>query len=62
MLPFDVGMVVASQVFKNPTAAAVGVGAENFVTAFTAFRPAGLTVNFSTNADFFLHMLTVYEF
>jgi tetratricopeptide (TPR) repeat protein len=66
MLPFDVGMVVASQIFKNPTATAVGVGIENFVTAFTVVRPASFNtgplsaVTFATNADFFLHILTVY--
>lgn len=60
MLPFDVGMVVASQIFKNPATAAVGVGVENFLTAFTMARPASLTVNFTVNADFFLHILTVY--
>ncbi len=60
MLPFDVGMVIASQVLKHPVTAAAGVGAENFVTAFTLSRPAGLTANFGANADFFLHMLTVY--
>lgn len=66
VLPFDVGMVVASRIFKNPTSAAVGVGVENFVSAFTASRPASLNttaladVAFGTNADFFLHILTVY--
>ncbi|MCX6792125.1 MAG: tetratricopeptide repeat protein [Candidatus Gottesmanbacteria bacterium] len=66
VLPFDVGMVVASQIFKNSTSAAAGVGAENFVTAFTFVRPASLNtgplanVIFATNADFFLHILTVY--
>jgi len=60
MLPFDVGMVVASQVFKTPTTAVAGVGVENFLTAFTMTRPASLTVNFGVNTDFFLHILTVY--
>ena len=66
MLPFDVGMVVASQISKNPTLAVAGVGVENFLTAFTMGRPASLnttplsTVIFKTNADFFLHILTVY--
>jgi tetratricopeptide (TPR) repeat protein len=60
MLPFDVGMVIASQIFKNPVTAAAGIGAENFGTAFTLSRPANLTLNFSTNADFFLHSLTVF--
>ncbi|MCX6793879.1 MAG: tetratricopeptide repeat protein, partial [Candidatus Gottesmanbacteria bacterium] len=66
VLPFDVGMVVASQIFKNPTVAVVGVGVENFVTAFTMGRPMSLNVTplaaviFGTNADFFLHILTVY--
>ncbi len=64
MLPFDVGMVVASQVFKIPTLTVVGVGAENFITAFTVARPASLNttplagIAFGTNADFFLHILT----
>lgn len=66
MLPFDVGMVVASQIFKNPATAAVGVGVENFLTAFTMGRPVSLNatpfaaVIFGTNANFFLHILTVY--
>jgi len=66
MLPFDVGMVVAAQVFKNIRLAAAGVGAENFVTAFTVVRPASFNLGplagaaFGTNADFFLHILTVY--
>ncbi len=66
LLPFDAGMIVASQIFKNPTAAAVGIGTENFVAAFTAARPASFNtgplaaVTFTTNADFFLHILTVY--
>lgn len=66
MLPFDVGMVVASQIFKNPTLTLAGVGVENFVTAFTTARPVSLNatplaaVVFTANADFFLHILTVY--
>jgi tetratricopeptide (TPR) repeat protein len=60
VMPFDVGMVVASKIFKNPTSAAVGVGAENFLTAFTMSRPPNLTAGFGTNADFFLHILTIY--
>lgn len=66
ILPFDAGMVVASQIFKNPTMATVGVGAENFTTAFTIARPASFNtgplaaITFATNADFFLHVLTVY--
>lgn len=66
MLPFDAGMVTASQVFKNPLAAAAGVGAENFISAFTMARPVSFNTSplagvvFATNADFFLHILTVY--
>ncbi len=66
MLPFDVGMVVASQIFKNPTATAFGVGAENFITSFATVRPASFNagplaaIMFATNADFFLHILAVY--
>jgi tetratricopeptide (TPR) repeat protein len=66
LFPFDIGMVVASQIFKNPSATTVGVGVENFITAFTSARPASLngtplaTVVFTTNADFFLHILTIY--
>jgi tetratricopeptide (TPR) repeat protein len=66
VLPFDVGWTVASQIFKNPAEATVGVGVENFLTAFTMGRPVSLNMtplaaaNFKTNADFFLHILTIY--
>jgi len=66
VLPFDVGMVAASQVFKNPVTVFTGLGAENFITAFTLVRPASFNTSpragimFGTNSDFFLHILTVY--
>lgn len=66
MLPFNAGWTVAAQIFRSPVPAATGVGAENFITAFTMGRPASLnmtqlsSVNFTTSTDFFLHVLTVY--
>lgn len=66
MLPVGAGWAVAAHIFRNPQTAIVGTGVENFLTAFTMGRPVNLnitplgSVNFSTNANFFFHILTVY--
>jgi Flp pilus assembly protein TadD len=66
ILPYDVGMTIAGQIFKSPLKSVVGVGVENFLTAITMGRPItipmapSVLINFTTNANFFLHMLTAY--
>ena len=60
------GWSVMLEILKNPQQAIVGVGAENFLTAFTAGRPARLNLShlwrarFTTNANFLFHITTIY--
>ncbi len=60
------GWVVLLEILKDPKQALAGVGAENFLTAFTAGRPARLnltplwTTRFSTSANFLFHIVTIY--
>lgn len=60
------GWIVLLEILKAPRQAMAGVGAENFLTAFTAGRPARLnltplwTARFTTNSNFLFHITTVY--
>ena len=62
LLPFRYGWVIAIETFKN--APIFGVGPENFITAFTRYKPTDInasdywnaTFNFSSNM--YLHLLT----
>ena len=60
------GWVIMLEILKNPKQALVGVGAENFLAAFTAGRSALLnssplwSLRFTTNADMLLHIATIY--
>lgn len=66
VLPFSAAWTVTLESLKNGKAAVAGVGAENFVSAFTSGKPASLlntplwNIRFNTSADFFLHIATVY--
>jgi len=64
-MPFSVGIPTTLELLKNPLDAFFGVGAENFVTAFTKSKPAWIAetplwnLRFSVHANFFLHVATV---
>jgi len=66
MLPISTGGSVVLETFKSMRGVLVGVGSENFVTAYTAGRPQWMSATalwntrFTTNANFFLHVATVY--
>jgi cytochrome c-type biogenesis protein CcmH/NrfG len=63
--PID-GWAILLEILKNPKNALVGVGAENFLAAFSAGRPAAYnlsrlwSVRFTTNANLLFHLTTVY--
>ncbi len=65
-MPFSVGVPTTLELLKNPLDALLGVGAENFVTAYTKSKPAWIAatplwnVRFTAHADFFLHTTTVF--
>ena len=65
LLPLSAGWTVTLEMLKNVKAAIVGVGAENFVSAYTRGRPLWLNggplwgARFTTNANFFLHVTTI---
>lgn len=60
------GWAIMLEILKNPKQALVGVGVENFLTAFTAGRPARLNLSelwatrFTTNTNFLFHLTTIY--
>lgn len=60
------GWSVMLEILKNPRQAIVGVGVENFLTAFTAGRPMRLNLTplwrarFTTNTNLLFHLTTVY--
>ena len=66
LMPVGTAWTVTLETLKSAKAAVVGTGAENFVSAYTSGKPASLmntplwNVRFSTSADLFLHMATVY--
>lgn len=66
VLPFSDGWMIATKSVQNMKNAAVGVGAENFVSAYTSGKPFSMeatslwNVRFGTNADLFLHIIVVY--
>jgi cytochrome c-type biogenesis protein CcmH/NrfG len=66
ILPLRDGWAVMLEILKTPKQALFGVGAENFLTAFTAGRPAQInltplwSLRFGTNANLLFHLTTVY--
>ena len=66
ILPLKVGWVITLDVLKNPKTALAGVGAENFLGAFTKARPADINltpiwpVRFTTNANLLFHLAATY--
>lgn len=65
-LPFSYGWAITLEALKIWKHFLVGVGAENFMYAFTQGRPVGLNytalwnVRFSANSSLLLHLATVY--
>jgi tetratricopeptide (TPR) repeat protein len=66
LLPLRAGWVITLELLKNPLQAAFGIGAENFLTAFTFGRPLSFnltplwSVRFTTNSTLFFHILSTY--
>lgn len=66
LMPLSAGWNVALEALKSGKAAVVGIGAENYVSAYTTGKPFSLlatplwNVRFATGPDFFLHVITVY--
>ena len=60
------GWAILLEILKNPTHALVGVGAENFLAAFSAGRLPAYNlsilwaVRFTTSANLFFHLTTIY--
>jgi tetratricopeptide (TPR) repeat protein len=60
------GWVIMLEILKYPKEAFLGVGAENFLAAFTAGRSALMNMTaiwnmrFATNATVFFHIITIY--
>jgi len=65
-LPLGTGWTVLLETYKHGLAAFFGVGAENFLSAYTLGKPAVINTTplwntvFLTNSSFFLHLATVY--
>jgi cytochrome c-type biogenesis protein CcmH/NrfG len=63
VLPLNAGWSITMEVLKNPKAALFGVGAENFISAFTAGRPVYLnmstfwTSRYGLNSTMLLHII-----
>ncbi len=63
--PID-GWKIALETIKTPKAALLGIGAENFVTAYTLGKPEHINLTpfwnlrFTTNASLLLHAMTIY--
>lgn len=66
VIPLPAALAVAIHAARTLKGALVGVGVENFVSAYTMGKPLSLTttplwnVRFGVNADFFLHEMTIY--
>lgn len=66
ILPLKVGLNITLDVLKNPQTAVAGVGAENFLSAFTKNRSADINltpiwlVRFTTNANLLFHLAATY--
>ena len=67
-LPLSDAWAMTLEVLKSPRQAITGVGAENFIAAFTTGRTATLNTNaflglrFNLNATFLFHMITTFGF
>lgn len=66
LLPLSHGWVITLEALKTAKHLLVGVGAENFLSAFTAGRPVALNntllwnVRFTANSSLALHLITTY--
>lgn len=66
LLPFSVGWSITLEILKNLKRTLIGIGAENFLTAFSLGRPQSYNVSpvwnirFTTNANMLFHMTTIY--
>ncbi len=66
ILPFSQGWAITLEILKSPKQALFGVGAENFLAAFSAARPASVnvtplwSVRFLTNSSVLFHYMTVW--
>lgn len=66
LLPIADGWAILLEILKNPKNALLGVGAENFLAAFSAGRLTSYNVTplwmarFTTNANLLFHLTTVY--
>ena len=64
ILPYSANWAILLEVFKNPKNALFGVGAENFLSAFTAGRPVALNATslwnsrFTTGSSLAFHLAT----
>lgn len=65
-LPLPAAWAITLEVLKNPRAAFLGVGAENFTSAFTQGRPLYLNTSpvwnvlFATSSSSLLHLTTIW--
>ncbi len=68
LMPLPAAWAVMLEVLKNPRQAALGVGLENFVAAYTTGKPVSLnntglwTLRFGLSASFLLHIMTTLGF
>lgn len=68
LLPLQFGWQISLEALKDWKTALVGVGPNNFLSAFTRFRPLGLNatdqwnVRFTNSSNTFLHYLTTIGF
>ena len=66
ILPVGDGWAIMLEILKNPRNAIFGVGADNFLAAFSIGRPATLnlssiwSIRFTTNSNMFFHLITIY--
>ena len=66
LLPHQYGWAITLEILKNIKHAFFGIGAENFMTAFSIGRPATYNlssfwaVRFTANSNFLFHITTIY--
>lgn len=66
ILPLSTGWAITLDTLKSAKQATIGIGAENFLTAFNIGRPVSYNmsplwnIRFTSNASFLLHVTTVY--
>lgn len=66
LLPLTTGWAIMLEILKAPVQALFGAGADNFLAAFSAGRPAAVntspvwSIRFTANASLLLHLVTIY--